>query len=89
MAAKMKTWMQPMAELDCVAELRFLGMIGVVELKPETKPVIADMKQTLTEQGYLFRPLGTMFYLMPPLVISDDELKAAVYALQQAIEDHC
>jgi adenosylmethionine-8-amino-7-oxononanoate aminotransferase len=89
MAEKMKQWMLPMAELDCVQELRFLGMIGVVELKPETKPLIAEMKQSLFEQGYLFRPLGTMFYLMPPLVISDDELKGAVYALQQTIEEFC
>jgi adenosylmethionine-8-amino-7-oxononanoate aminotransferase len=89
MAKKMKQWMLPMADLECVQELRFLGMIGVVELKPETKPLIVQMKQSLFEQGYLFRPLGTMFYLMPPLIISDDELKAAVYALQQTIEDFC
>lgn len=89
MAEKMKQWMLPMAELDYVKELRFLGMIGVVELKPETKPHILKIKQSLSEQGYLFRPLGTMFYLMPPLVISDDELRGAVYALQQTIEDFC
>ena len=89
MAEKMKQWMQPMAELDCVKELRFLGMIGVVELNPNTKPFIAQIKQSLFEQGYLFRPLGTMFYLMPPLVITDDELRGAVYALQQTIEDFC
>ncbi|MCK5675498.1 MAG: adenosylmethionine--8-amino-7-oxononanoate transaminase [Verrucomicrobia bacterium] len=89
MAEKMKQWMHPMAELDCVKELRFLGMIGVVELKPEAKPLIAKIKQSLFEQGYLFRPLGTVFYLMPPLVISDDDLRAAVYALQQTIEDFC
>lgn len=89
MAEKMKQWMLPMAELDCVKELRFLGMIGVVELKPETKPLIAKIKQSLFEEGYLFRPLGTMFYLMPPLVITDDELRGAVYALKQAIEEFC
>jgi adenosylmethionine-8-amino-7-oxononanoate aminotransferase len=89
LAKKMKQWMLPMGELDCVKELRFLGMIGVVELKPETKPLTAKIKQSLFEQGYLFRPLGTMFYLMPPLVITDDELKAAVYALQQTIEEYC
>ncbi len=89
MAATMKQWMLPMAEMECVKELRFLGMIGVVELKPETKPKIAQIKQSLWEQGYLFRPLGTMFYLMPPLVISDDELRAAIYALQQTIEEFC
>ncbi|MEI6890668.1 MAG: adenosylmethionine--8-amino-7-oxononanoate transaminase [Pontiella sp.] len=89
MAGKMKQWMQPMAELECVEELRFLGMIGGVELKPETKPLIAPMKQSLLEQGYLFRPLGTLFYLMPPLVISDDELKGSIYALQQTLEEFC
>jgi len=89
MAEKMKQWMLPMAELENVKELRFLGMIGVVELKPETKPLIAKIKQSLFEQGYLFRPLGTVFYLMPPLAISDDDLRAAVYALQQTIEELC
>jgi len=89
MAEKMKQWMLPMAELECVKELRFLGMIGVVELKPETKPQISKIKQSLKGQGYLFRPLGTMFYLMPPLVITADELRAAVYALQQTIEEFC
>ena len=89
MAEKMKQWMLPMAEMDCVKELRFLGMIGVVELNLETKPLIAKIKQSLFEQGYLFRPLGTMFYLMPPLVITDDELKAAIYALQQTIGQFC
>jgi adenosylmethionine-8-amino-7-oxononanoate aminotransferase len=89
MAEKMKRWMLPMAELECVKELRFLGMIGVAELKPEAKPLIAGIKQSLREQGYLFRPLGTTFYLMPPLVISDDELRAAVYALHQTIEEFC
>ena len=87
MAEKMKQWMQPMAELDCVKELRFLGMIGVVELKPEAKPLIAPMKQALFDQGYLFRPLGNVFYLMPPLIISDDELRGAIYALQQTLEE--
>uniref|UniRef100_UPI003568F73E adenosylmethionine--8-amino-7-oxononanoate transaminase n=1 Tax=Pontiella sp. TaxID=2837462 RepID=UPI003568F73E len=89
MADKMKQWMLPMAEMDCVKELRFLGMIGVVELKPEMKPQVVKIKQRLFEDGYLFRPLGNTFYLMPPLVIGDDELKGAVYALQQAIEEFC
>ena len=52
MAEKMKQWMLPMAELDCVAELRFLGMIGVVELNPETKPLIPKIKQSLFKHLY-------------------------------------
>ena len=78
-----------MGELDCVKELRFLGMIGAVELKPEYKPQVGAIKQSLFARGCLFRPLGTVFYLMPPLVISDDDLKSAVNALRQTIEEHC
>jgi adenosylmethionine-8-amino-7-oxononanoate aminotransferase len=89
MAEKMKQWMLPIKELPCVKELRFLGMIGVVELKAEAKPHVSGIKQSLKQQGYLFRPLGTTFYLMPPLIISDDDLRAAVYALQQTLEELC
>ena len=85
MAEKMKQWMLPMAAMNCVKELRFLGMIGIVELKAEMKPKVPRIKQALKEQGYLFRPLGTTFYLMPPLVISDEELHAAVDALHQTV----
>ena len=76
-----------MAELGCVKELRFLGMIGVVELKPEFLPQVKKIKQRLFDQGYLFRPLGTVFYLMPPLVIGEKELKAAVDALNKSLHD--
>ena len=85
-AGKMKQWMLPMAKMECVKELRFLGMIGVVELNAETKPLITQIKQELFKLGYLFRPLGTTFYLMPPLVISDDELKAAINVLHRTIQ---
>ncbi|MEI7851856.1 MAG: aminotransferase class III-fold pyridoxal phosphate-dependent enzyme, partial [Kiritimatiellales bacterium] len=87
LAEKMKRWMLPMAELGCVKELRFLGMIGVVELKPEFLPQVKKIKQRLFDQGYLFRPLGTVFYLMPPLVIGEKELKAAVDALNKSLHD--
>ena len=87
LAEKMKQWMLPIADLSCVKELRFLGLIGVVELKSKFSPLVAKIKQHLFEQGYLFRPLGTVFYLMPPLVISEKELKAAIDALNQSLHD--
>lgn len=89
MAEKMKAWMQPMAGLDAVKELRFLGMIGVAELKPEFRDRVPGIRAALMEKGYLFRPLGTVFYLMPPLVISDAELHDAVEVLRQTIRECC
>ncbi len=86
MAEKMKARMQPLTGLEAVKELRFLGMIGVVELRPEFKPQVPAIKKILLENGYLFRPLGTAFYLMPPLVIRDEEQQRAIHALRDAIE---
>jgi len=87
MAEKMKKWMQPLSEIDCVEALRFLGMIGVAELKPAAEPLIPQIRKKLLEKGYLFRPLGTVFYLMPPLVISDDELKTAIDVLYTTLQE--
>ncbi len=80
-ATQMRQWMQPMEELACVKELRFLGLIGAVELTSECRERVPAIKRSLWEQGYLFRPLGTTFYLLPPLVIGETELKTAVDAL--------
>ena len=88
MAEKLKRWMTPMAELDCVKDLRFLGMIGVAELKSEFQERMPEIKKALLKRGYLFRPLGTVIYLMPPLVITDEQLHSAVDALHQTLMEH-
>ncbi len=86
LAERMRQWMLPIGELGCVRELRFLGMIGVVELKEEARPRMPVLRSVLMQQGYLFRPLGTVVYLMPPLVIGEEELRTAVEVLQRSIE---
>jgi adenosylmethionine-8-amino-7-oxononanoate aminotransferase len=85
LAEMMREQMQPFRLLPAVQELRFLGMIGVVELKAEYKDQMPAIKQTLFNAGYLFRPLGTVIYLMPPLTISEEELRAAIQALASAL----
>ena len=71
-------------DFDHVEDVRVLGAIGVVEMK---QPV--DMKsitQQFVDAGLWLRPFGKLVYLMPPYIISDEELSFLTTALVNAIK---
>lgn len=73
--------LQPCREMHQVEDVRVLGAIGVVELK---QPV--DMKTiqpAFVKKGVWIRPFGKLVYLMPPYIVSEDD----VYHLTRAITD--
>lgn len=68
----LKQGLKPAADLECVADVRCLGAIGVVELK---EPVSnAEIQPLFVERGLWIRPFGKLVYVMPPYVMSDDDL---------------
>lgn len=69
---------------ESVADVRVLGGIGVVELN---EPVDMNTIQPLfVAHGVWVRPFGKLVYLMPPYVISDEELSALTVAVVRVIE---
>ncbi|GHA08693.1 adenosylmethionine-8-amino-7-oxononanoate aminotransferase [Arenicella chitinivorans] len=65
--------------LNSVRDVRILGAIGVLEM---TGPVDVAQAQTFfVERGVWIRPFGHLLYIMPPYVITDDELKTLCVAL--------
>ncbi|MCL1624226.1 adenosylmethionine--8-amino-7-oxononanoate transaminase [Moraxella sp. Tifton1] len=64
--------LSPLKVLKCVADVRVFGAIAVVEL---TAPIdMAWVQDRLIEHKIWIRPFGRLVYVMPPFIISDDEL---------------
>ncbi len=79
----LQTGLAPCHELPSVADVRVLGAIGVVELK---EPVDMKTVQPLfVDHGIWVRPFGRLVYLMPPYVISDEDLALLTQALLRVL----
>lgn len=67
--------------LPKVEDVRTLGTIGVIEMK---KPVnVGEFQKECVRRGIWVRPFGKNVYIMPPYIISDNDLR---YLIQQMIE---
>jgi adenosylmethionine-8-amino-7-oxononanoate aminotransferase len=75
--------LKPCLAFAQVRDVRVLGAIGVVELE---KPVNLKQVQPLfVAEGVWVRPFGKLVYLMPPFIISDEDLEALTAAVVRVI----
>jgi adenosylmethionine-8-amino-7-oxononanoate aminotransferase len=68
---------------DIVADVRVLGAIGVVELhKPVDMQMIA---KEFVNRGVWIRPFGRLVYIMPPFIITPEELSCLTSAIYEVL----
>lgn len=79
----LKRGLAPCADWPQVKEVRVLGAIGVVELH---EPVdMAVIQPRFVENGVWVRPFGRLVYLMPPFVISPEDLQYLTAAVVKTL----
>ena len=66
-----------------VVDVRVRGAIGVVQLESGTD--VYALRPRFVEQGVWLRPFKDIVYLMPPLVIEDDELDILTRAVRTVL----
>ena len=80
---QLKQQLSVLSTLEYVKDVRVLGAIGVVELNFNIDMKI--LQQEFVRRGIWIRPFGKLVYVMPPYIISENELKTLLEQLVEVI----
>jgi adenosylmethionine---8-amino-7-oxononanoate aminotransferase len=73
-----------------VADTRTLGTVAALELEASDTGYLSEIRPALSkyflDHGILLRPLGNVIYILPPYVITPDELHGIWDVVERAIE---
>jgi adenosylmethionine---8-amino-7-oxononanoate aminotransferase len=81
--ARLRQGLEPCRSMPGVVDVRMLGAIGVVQLDEDVD--LYALRPRFVEQGVWVRPFKDVVYLMPPLVIEDDELDLLTKAVRTVL----
>jgi len=82
---KLKDELKIASSFSSVKNVRVLGAIGVIEMKKDVN--VSEIQKIFVEKGVWIRPFGKLIYIMPPYIITNDELTFLTKAIIDTIKD--
>jgi adenosylmethionine-8-amino-7-oxononanoate aminotransferase len=74
---------------SAVADIRYIGTVAAIELKVPDAGYLSSLRPRLYEfflsRGVLLRPLGNVVYILPPYVITPDQLNFVYDVIQDSL----
>jgi adenosylmethionine-8-amino-7-oxononanoate aminotransferase len=79
----LKSELTPCTVYEQVKDVRVIGAIGVVEL--HQKVDIDTIQPLFVEMGVWIRPFNNLIYIMPPYIISSDDLETLTHSIVKIV----
>ena len=83
---QLKNELAPCRQFANVNEVRVKGAIGAIEIRGEIN--LAAYRTRFAELGVWVRPFGNVVYLMPPFIISAQDLRTLTSAVVQVVGEY-
>lgn len=80
----LKRELQSCREFKHVADVRVLGAIGVVELSRAVD--MKKIQKAFISEGVWIRPFGKLVYIMPPYIISEEDLQSLCLGMKNVLQ---